>query len=58
MTRERVAALLDYNRTTGIFTWKVARGCAAKGMPAGAVMGDGYIGIRVDGVRYLAHRLA
>lgn len=58
MTRERVASLLAYDQTTGIFTWKVARGCAAKGTPAGAVMGNGYIGIRIDGVRYLAHRLA
>lgn len=56
--RERVASLLAYDQATGIFTWKVARGCAAKGTPAGAVMGNGYIGIRVDGVRYLAHRLA
>lgn len=56
--RERVASLLAYDQATGIFTWKAARGCAPKGSPAGAVMGNGYISIRVDGVRYLAHRLA
>lgn len=55
---ERAASLLAYDTATGIFTWKVARGCAAKGSPAGAPLGNGYIGIRVDGVRYLAHRLA
>ena len=31
--RERVASLLAYDTATGIFTWKVARGCAAKGSP-------------------------
>lgn len=58
MNRERVASLLAYDPATGIFTWKVARGCAPKGSPAGTVTGHGYISIRVDGVRYLAHRLA
>ncbi|CAH0445688.1 hypothetical protein LMG10661_01872 [Ralstonia syzygii subsp. syzygii] len=57
-TIERVATLLTYDQTTGIFTWKVAKGRVHKGSPAGAVLSNGYIGIRIDGVRYLAHRLA
>lgn len=58
MNRERVASLLAYDPATGIFTWKAARGCAPNGSPAGTVTGHGYISIRVDGVCYLAHRLA
>lgn len=55
----RLRGLLTYNKITGIFTWLVDR---PGGVKAGAVAGyhrkDGYIGIGIDGQRYLAHVLA
>ncbi len=52
--------LLDYNPSTGLFTWKIHR---SGQHPPGTVAGsrryaDGYIRIRVDGTAYVAHRLA
>jgi hypothetical protein len=49
---------LDYNPFTGLFTWRISiGGNSRKGAVAGAIS-HGYISIGVDGVRYLAHRLA
>jgi len=56
--RERVMELLDYDPATGIFTWKVRRGCRPAGSEAGALRSDGYTAIRINGKDYLAHRLA
>ena len=50
--------MLNYNSETGIFTWKVNRGCIKKGNIAGHIAGHGYIGIRVKYKLYYAHRLA
>lgn len=53
-----VKSVLAYDSRTGIFTWKVNRGGAAK---AGEIAGtdlQGYIRIRVSGGFFLAHRLA
>lgn len=65
ITQARLQELLDYDQLTGVFTWKVRRGRSA---PAGAIAGrvnkadsahgGGYRYIGVDGVEYLAHRLA
>ncbi len=54
----RVKEVLAYDTNTGVFHWRVARGRAPAGAVAGALRGDGYLAIRVDGVSYLAHRLA
>ena len=58
LTAARLREVLVYDPTSGVFTWRVARGRA----PAGAVAGQrsryGYTAIRVDRVLYAAHRLA
>ena len=54
---ERINELLDYDRETGVFTWKVSRGP----IPAGAIAGQrwvDYIRIKIDNKSYQAHRLA
>ena len=58
ITQKRLKELLSYNYETGVFTWKVSRGKANKGMDANSVNGLGYIQIGIDGKRYLGHRLA
>ena len=58
LTAARLREVLDYAPETGVFRWRLRSGCRAQGSIAGCV-GDGrYIRIRVDGVLYLAHRLA
>lgn len=57
ITQEELKSLLDYNSDTGIFTWKVQNGPRARvGYPAGTT--DGYVRIKINGILYLAHRLA
>jgi len=55
--RARVLELLDYDPATGLFTWKIRRGCRPAGAEAGT-LSYGYIRIKVDGKCYRAHRLA
>lgn len=55
----RLVELLRYDRQTGEFTWRFRRG----NVPAGSVAGhinasNGYREIGIDGVSFLAHRLA
>lgn len=54
----RVRNLLDYHADTGVFRWRYARRGVVVGSIAGHSHNKGYIGIRIDGVAYLAHRLA
>jgi len=54
---KRIHELLEYDRETGIFKWKVSRGPK----PAGSVAGNrwnAYITITIDDTAYQAHRLA
>jgi hypothetical protein len=58
ITQERLKELLRYNRRTGIFHWKVHRYCVRAGAVAGHLQSDGYVRIKVDDKKYLAHTLA
>lgn len=58
LTQEELKRVLDYDLTTGEFTWKVATGARAKvGTIAGSLSGNGYKQIRVNAKRYYNHRL-
>lgn len=59
LTRERLQEVLDYDPSTGRFTWLVrpARNVRA-GDIAGCLISTGYIRIGIDGEDHLAHRLA
>ena len=54
---ERTRELLNYDPDTGLFVWREAMATRA-GSVAGSLDGSGYIQIRVDQRKYLAHRLA
>lgn len=59
ITQQQLKEVLDYNETTGEFTWKVTRSNRAKkGKVAGYKNGQGYWCIKVFGAKYLTHRLA
>lgn len=58
VTQARLRELFEYSPDTGVFTRKVGVKGYAAGSVAGTDNGHGYIRIRVDGVFYLAHRLA
>lgn len=57
LTYERLAELLAYDATTGLFTWRVSRGTRKAGAVAGTPL-DGYVSIGLDGKTYKGHRLA
>lgn len=59
ISHARLLEVLAYDPATGIFTWKIRRGQRGLvGTVAGADHGDGYLAIKIDGISYLAHRLA
>lgn len=49
--------LLKYDPVTGVLTWKVDRGLAKVGNPAGCTNDLGYILVGIDGRLYRAHRI-
>lgn len=60
LTSEKLKEVLDYDTETGNFYWKRSTHNQIK---VGAIAGGiskavGYVYIRIDGVKYLAHRLA
>jgi hypothetical protein len=59
LTAKRLRRLLDYDRSTGKFRWRVSpRNTVAAGDIAGhRKKSDGYVAISIAGKRYLAHRL-
>ena len=58
LTQARLKELFDYSADTGQFTRNVAVKGFKSGSLAGSVDSNGYIKVRVDGGRYMAHRLA
>ena len=59
ITQKQLKELLDYNKDTGIFTWKKRTSNRIKvGNPAGNKHGNGYIEMCILKQRHLAHRLA
>ena len=58
LTQQILKQLFQYNPDTGIFIRLVSRGNAKAGAEAGSKGGHGYLQIRIDRKRYLAHRLA
>ena len=58
LTAGRLRELLSYDPLLGELRWKVATSNRVRvGGIAGGLRPDGYRRIRIDGVRYLAHRL-
>lgn len=60
LTADRIRVLLDYDPGLGLFIWKtqVNRFVHVGGVAGVICPGTGYRKIRIDGSRYLAHRLA
>jgi len=61
LTHARLIDVLDYDRDSGLFTWRKAtnpRMNLLVGSVAGCLRPDGYLSISIDGDSFLAHRLA
>ncbi len=59
LDEEYLKQLLHYDKLTGIFTWLINKGTKFnKGKEAGTRSPQGYIYIKIDGIRYIASRLA
>lgn len=58
LTANRLRKLLRYEPETGLFVRLLDKGKAKAGDAAGSARRDGYVRMRVDGVYFLAHRLA
>ena len=53
-----IKSKLRYDKDTGAFAWTQSRGSVKAGDFAESVNSRGYARVKVDGVHYLAHRLA
>lgn len=57
MDIEYLRTILDYDKDTGLLSWKTT-GSGRKHKIAGSKKDDGYIGVKVNGKAYPAHRIA
>lgn len=55
ITADKVRELLNYDRATGVFTWRVAPRGHKAGSIAGCLDSYGYVVIRIDGANRKAH---
>jgi hypothetical protein len=58
ISQEYLKSILHYNPDTGLWTWIARRPKIRVGDIAGGLSEDGYLKIRIDRKKYLAHRLA
>ena len=59
LTLDRLKKVLSYNRTTGVFHWRISTSNRiAKGSIAGRDNGNGYRRVMIDCKQYYEHRLA
>jgi hypothetical protein len=58
LTQEELKQKLYYNPKLGIFYWVQPSGPSSEGDEAGCLMANGYIGIKINGILFQAHRLA
>lgn len=58
LTADRLRELVDYDKESGIFTWRLSRRRCRIGGIAGYTREDGYVFVRIDKRLYRAHRLA
>jgi hypothetical protein len=59
LTAARLRSLLDYDPLLGWLTWRVKPSPQVEiGCLAGTLRSDGYLGVQIDGVLYLAQHLA
>lgn len=58
ITQKELKTLLDYDATTGEFTWKIDRTRVKAGDKAGTTHKSGYKAISVNGKMYYAQKLA
>ena len=58
ITQKELKEQVEYNPDTGVFTWKVSRVGVKKGTVCGGKMPNGYVNIKINYIKYGAHRLA